>query len=118
MAVVALLKDLGTDAKLGTMIEGESLLNDGSAVVLFMILMAWIKFDPNVFPIGGPSIPTFPDGGEDGGVWTIGVEVLRVVAQMLFFGIVYGYGWGYVVRKLLGRVVNEGLVEVSIVGSL
>ena len=40
MAVVKLLKDLGTDAKLGTMIEGESLLNDGSAVVLFMILMA------------------------------------------------------------------------------
>ena len=28
VAVVALLKDLGTDAKLGTMIEGESLLNE------------------------------------------------------------------------------------------
>ena len=39
VAVVALLKELGAAKTLGTLIEGESLLNDGSAVVLFI----WVK---------------------------------------------------------------------------
>ena len=37
--MVALLKELGAVKSLGTLIEGESLLNDGSAVVLFV----WVK---------------------------------------------------------------------------
>jgi NhaP-type Na+/H+ and K+/H+ antiporter len=37
VAVVALLKDVGASKRLGTIIEGESLLNDGSAFVLFLI---------------------------------------------------------------------------------
>ena len=38
VAVVALLKELGTDKAIGTLIEGESLLNDGSVVVLYVVL--------------------------------------------------------------------------------
>lgn len=34
VAVVALLKELGTSKTISTLIEGESLLNDGSAIVL------------------------------------------------------------------------------------
>jgi NhaP-type Na+/H+ or K+/H+ antiporter len=37
VAVVALLKELGASKKLSTLIEGESLLNDGTAMVIFMI---------------------------------------------------------------------------------
>lgn len=37
VAVVALLKEVGASHRLGTVIEGESLLNDGSAFVLFLI---------------------------------------------------------------------------------
>jgi NhaP-type Na+/H+ or K+/H+ antiporter len=37
VAVVALLKDLGASKRLATLIEGESLLNDGTAMVIFMI---------------------------------------------------------------------------------
>jgi len=37
VAVVALLKDMGVDERLGTLIEGESLMNDGSAYVMFVI---------------------------------------------------------------------------------
>jgi solute carrier family 9 (sodium/hydrogen exchanger), member 10/11 len=37
VAVVALLKELGASKKLATLIEGESLLNDGTAMVIFMI---------------------------------------------------------------------------------
>ena len=35
VAVVSLLKDLGAPKAIGTLIEGESLLNDGTAVVIF-----------------------------------------------------------------------------------
>ena len=42
VAVVALLKELGASKKLGTFIEGESLLNDGTAIVAFMLLIGLV----------------------------------------------------------------------------
>lgn len=39
VAVVALLKELGASKRLSTMIEGESLLNDGTAMVVFLVLL-------------------------------------------------------------------------------
>lgn len=39
VAVVALLKELGASKKLSTLIEGESLLNDGTATVLFTVVL-------------------------------------------------------------------------------
>ena len=39
VAVVALLKDLGASKRLSTMIEGESLLNDGTAMVIFLVIL-------------------------------------------------------------------------------
>jgi NhaP-type Na+/H+ or K+/H+ antiporter len=38
VAVVALLNTLGASKRISTMIEGESLLNDGTAMVVFLIL--------------------------------------------------------------------------------
>ena len=38
VAVVALLKELGVSKHISTLIEGESLLNDGTALVLFICL--------------------------------------------------------------------------------
>ena len=35
VAVVALVKELGMNERIGTLIEGEGLMNDGSAIVLF-----------------------------------------------------------------------------------
>ncbi|KAG2707630.1 hypothetical protein I3760_05G156300 [Carya illinoinensis] len=37
VAVVALLKDLGASKKLSTIIEGESLMNDGTAIVVYQL---------------------------------------------------------------------------------
>ena len=45
VAVVALLKELGAPKTLGTLIEGESLMNDGSAVVLFVWVRNCIGYD-------------------------------------------------------------------------
>jgi len=42
VAVVAALASLGAPAKLSALVEGESLLNDGSAVVLAYVLRDWV----------------------------------------------------------------------------
>ena len=39
VAVVALFKEVGAPRRLSTLVEGESLLNDGTAIVLFRLLM-------------------------------------------------------------------------------
>jgi len=39
VAVVALLNTLGASKRITTMIEGESLLNDGTAMVVFLIML-------------------------------------------------------------------------------
>jgi NhaP-type Na+/H+ or K+/H+ antiporter len=43
VAVVALLKELGASVRLGTLIEGESLLNDGTAMVFYQLFLGITK---------------------------------------------------------------------------
>ncbi len=43
VAVVALLKELGASVRFNTLVEGESLLNDGTAMVFFMLFMDLAK---------------------------------------------------------------------------
>ena len=45
VAVVALLHELGASEKLAILIEGESLLNDGSAIVLFNVIFEVVSSD-------------------------------------------------------------------------
>ena len=43
VAVVALLKSLGVSKRISTLIEGESLLNDGTALVLFLVIIKFVE---------------------------------------------------------------------------
>lgn len=43
VAVVALLRDLGASKKLATLIEGESLFNDGTAFVFFLVAKDFVR---------------------------------------------------------------------------
>jgi len=91
VAVVALLKELGASNKLGTLIEGESLLNDGTAIVLFMVFFAAISggaTDTNGF-----------------------LEFLRVALG----GIAVGVFFGWIVLKWIKGVFNDAMVEISVV---
>ena len=45
VAVVALLKELGVSKRISTLIEGESLMNDGTAYVVFLILLEVVADD-------------------------------------------------------------------------
>nr|AFF57539.1 salt overly sensitive 1 [Cochlearia hollandica] len=42
VAVVALLKELGASKKISTVIEGESLMNDGTAIVVFQLFLKMV----------------------------------------------------------------------------
>ena len=48
VAVVALLKDLGASVRFNTLVEGESLCNDGTAMVFFMLFMGMVKDSQNI----------------------------------------------------------------------
>ena len=89
VAVVALLKDLGASKKLGTLIEGESLLNDGTAIVIFMVLL---------LSITGTGSDTSPI-----------VEFLRVAIGGTLVGLVIGY----IIIAWVKKVFNDALVEIT-----
>ena len=91
VAVVALLKELGASKKLGTLIEGESLLNDGTAIVIFMVFYLSL----------------------------IGTEAaLPPVLQFLWVsigGILLGIIIGILTISWVRKVFNDALVEISVI---
>lgn len=90
VAVVSILKELGASKKLGTLIEGESLLNDGTAIVIFMVIFVGLS------------------GAVDNGNSPI-FEFFRVA----FGGVVIGCVIGWVIIKWVKKVFNDMLVEIS-----
>uniref|UniRef100_A0A7S4AYE0 Cation/H+ exchanger transmembrane domain-containing protein n=1 Tax=Chrysotila carterae TaxID=13221 RepID=A0A7S4AYE0_CHRCT len=98
VAVVALLKELGAPKTLAALIEGESLMNDGSAVVLYTFLFTWVEYgnDP---PVTG----------------NLGLEFLLVIGQMLVYGVLFGLVAGKVAAFMLRRLHNDMLAELSLI---
>ena len=92
VAVVALLKDLGAAKTLGTLIEGESLLNDGSAVVLYVWVRSVIGYDYTTVPPPWMSNESAQDWQRYTG--DIGTNFVVVVTQMLIFGVLFGWFFG------------------------
>ena len=93
VAVVALLRELGAKVSLSTTIEGESLLNDGSAVVIFSVLMEIAK---GVY-----------------GVNDIGIMIGTFV-RMAIGGVIIGYLFGEAALIWISHVFNDALVEICV----
>ncbi|MCF8345997.1 MAG: cation:proton antiporter [Bacteroidales bacterium] len=91
VAVVALLKELGASRKLGTLIEGESMLNDGTAIVLFMLFFTVVS---------GGSADTSPVG-----------EFLKVAVGGVLVGVIIGS----IAIRWVRKVFNDALVEISVI---
>jgi len=90
IAVVALFKSLGTPKRLSVLVEGESLLNDGTAVVLFgMILM--LATGAKVSP-GGAAFD---------------------FARTCGLGILVGASAGYGGSKTI-RLVDDPMIEITV----
>lgn len=111
VAVVTQLKDAKAPAKLGTLIEGESLFNDASALVLFGILLAMAL---------GDSQPTLGQGLLEllfvlgGG---IGVGVVMALAVKCFIPLTCHNSSSFVVLSLIlaygSFYVAEHMFDVS-----
>jgi CPA1 family monovalent cation:H+ antiporter len=86
VAVVALFKEIGAPPRLNTLVEGESLLNDATAIVLFTIILALV--------IGGGDVT-------GGTVWDAILDFLRV-----FLG-------GALVGGIIGMVGSELLYRLK-----
>ncbi|MCP4225128.1 MAG: sodium:proton antiporter, partial [Actinomycetia bacterium] len=87
VAVVALFKELGAPQRLGVLVEGESLLNDATAIVVFTILLG--------MAVGGAELSWSDSGAVVG-------EFLRV-----FLG-------GALLGGILGVVVSEVLYRLHL----
>ena len=91
VAVVSILKEVGASKKLATLIEGESLLNDGTAIVIFMVLLAGIT-----------------GSAESNNAI---VEFIRVALG----GVAVGVAIGWIVVTWLKKVFNDALFEITVV---
>jgi len=78
VAVVALLHELGAPENLGTLIEGESLLNDGTAYVFFLVFKEVA----------------------DGADFELDTSVLKFL-KMAIGGPLVGFAFGYLMKKIL-----------------
>jgi NhaP-type Na+/H+ or K+/H+ antiporter len=90
VAVVALLKELGASKRLATLIEGESLLNDGTAMVVFLVILEVVE--------GAP--------------FDTGAVVLKFV-RLSIGGPLLGLLGGVILSFMLKRIHNNGVLEVN-----
>ncbi|MES1911397.1 MAG: hypothetical protein MHM6MM_003832 [Cercozoa sp. M6MM] len=91
VAVVALLRELGASKRLATLIEGESLLNDGTAFVLFVVLRDFVR-------------------GQD---HTAG-HITKLFAQLALGAVLLGLVAGWFCASWLKRVFNDEHVEMQL----
>ena len=103
VAVVSLFRSLGAPKRLTTIVEGESLFNDGTAVVIFKIL--------TVVVVGGA---TAHGGAESGAQETF--NLLQAIVQFLIVavgGLAVGGALGWIISILIARV-DDYLIETTL----
>ena len=101
VAVVSLFRSLGAPKRLTTIVEGESLFNDGTAVVIFKIL--------TVLVVGGAAAH-----GQSGAEETF--SIVQAIVQFLIVavgGLAVGGLLGWIISILIGRV-DDYLIETTL----
>ncbi|KAM3705589.1 hypothetical protein ACJW31_03G091400 [Castanea mollissima] len=91
VAVVALLKDLGASKKLSTIIEGESLMNDGTAIVVYQLFYRMVI---------GQSFS-----------WA---AIIKFLTQVSLGAVGIGLAFGIVSVLWLGFIFNDTVIEITL----
>jgi CPA1 family monovalent cation:H+ antiporter len=90
ISVLAIFRTLGVDPRLAVIVEAESLFNDGTAIVIFTIVLGMAT-------------------GGDLSVGGAGLEFVRVAGLALVVGAVVGAA-----VSLLTRSINDPMVEITL----
>lgn len=98
VAVTALLRTLGAPSRLGLILEGESLLNDGTAIVLFGLMLSLALGAP--FSLGG-----------------VALEFARIVGMGAVIGIVVGAAVSHLIHRITDPMIEISLTTVAAYGS-
>ncbi|MDJ0617217.1 MAG: cation:proton antiporter [Calothrix sp. MO_192.B10] len=99
VSVTALFRELGVDKRLTTLMEGESLFNDGMAVVAFSFLVG--------LPLGTRQL----------GFQPVIIELFTVVGIGLAVGGLIGFGISYLTQRFDLPLVEQSLTLVSAYGT-
>jgi CPA1 family monovalent cation:H+ antiporter len=102
VAVIALLRQLGMSARLRTIVEGESLFNDGVGAAIFEVVLIVL------LPTLGLAQSTEP---------SVALIILEVF-WLLFGGLALGLGIAWLVAHLLLRRVDDYLIEITVTFSV
>lgn len=100
VAVVALFRQLGAPKRLTVLIESESLLNDGTAIVVFQLVLA-------------AALATATNTGSQFDLLAGGVDFVRVSAG----GAGIGLAAGFLVAQIIARV-DDYLIETALTTAL
>jgi len=98
IAVVGLFKSLGAPKRLAILVEGESLLNDGTAVVLFTLIL----------------------GAVSGGRFQLShalLDFVRVVGMGLAIGLAIGYAISKAIQRIEDPMIEITLTTIAAYGS-
>ncbi len=98
IAVVGMFKTLGAPRRLSILVEGESLLNDGTAIVLFALALD-IVLGSRVSAVG------------------LVVEFVRIVGGGLAVGLLVGLGITQIIRQIDDPMIEITLTTIAAYGS-
>ena len=95
-AVISIFRDLGAPRRLTTLVAGESLFNDAAAIAIFTLLLTALT-DPEPLSVGG---------------------ALAAFAMDFAGGLAVGFALSYLACRLLHRLRNTPVAEISVTVSL
>ncbi|MFO0604816.1 MAG: sodium:proton antiporter [Polyangiales bacterium] len=98
IAVVGLFKSLGAPKRLAVLVEGESLLNDGTAVVAFTLVLAYVT--------GGALSPA-----------SAALDFVRVVVGGALVGALVGYATSKAIQRIDDPMIEITLTSIAAYGS-
>ncbi|XP_058108443.1 sodium/hydrogen exchanger 8-like isoform X1 [Magnolia sinica] len=91
VAVVALLKELGASKKLSTIIEGESLMNDGTAIVVYQLFYKMVL----------------------GQSFNMG-SIIKFLSKVSLGAVAVGLAFGIASVLWLGFIFNDTVIEIAL----